>query len=117
MTQVSGKISSSKPFVNKGLALVFTKVGGSASGIVNVDSDGTFKGEAPVGENVVCLYGIPQADAAHADPKSSKIKEAFWDASTTPWKVTVDSQGQVGMDFSLDATANSSVPASSHKAL
>ncbi len=115
LVAVSGKLSSAKPFNDKGFGVMFVDAKGSASGTAKLESDGTFKGEAPVGESVAYLYGASQEGAApgagHADASSSKIKKAFWNAETSPWKVTIPAEGKTGIDLSLDAAIATSGPA------
>lgn len=119
LAPVSGKVTSKKP-LPPGLGLVFTHVSGTQAGNATISADGTFKGEAPVGENKVTLYGAPQEGAAagHADSKSSKINAAFWNEATTPWTATVDEKGKEGLDFSLDVATGGAGGAGhgSHKA-
>ena len=115
LVAVSGKVSSAKPFDNKGLAVMFVDAKGSASGSAKLEADGTFKGEAPVGESVAYLYGAAQEGAApgagHADSSKSKTKKAFWNAETSPWKVTIPAEGKTDIDLSLDAAIATSGPA------
>ena len=107
LVAVSGKLSSAKPFDSKGLGVMFVDAKGSASGSAKLEADGTFKGEAPVGEIVAYLYGAAQEGAApgagHADSSTSKTKKEFWNAETSPWKVTIPAEGKTDIDLSLDA--------------
>ena len=115
LVPVSGKVSSAKPFDNKGLGVMFVDAKGSASGSAKLESDGTFKGDAPVGESVAYLYGASQEGAApgagHADSSKSKTKKAFWNAETSPWKVTIPAEGKTDIDLSLDDAIATSAPA------
>lgn len=108
---VSGKVTAEKG-VPKGLGLTFLHSSGQASGTAIVADDGTFKGEAPVGECKISLFGAASQGGAHADAKSSKTKAAFWSDATTPWSVTVAEPSKDGIELSLDAKIQSSGPAS-----
>lgn len=106
LVPVSGKLSSAKPFDHKGLGVSFISVKGSATGTAIVSADGTFTGEAPLGDCVAFLYGAPQPGgtpgAGHADATKSKINQGFWNAATSPWKVTTVAEGKADIDLSLD---------------
>ncbi len=120
LVPVSGNISSAKPFDSSGLGVMFVNAKGGGSGIAKVESDGTFAGEAPVGDCVAYLYGAAQegADpaAAHADSGKSKTKKAFWNAETSPWKMEILAEGNTDIDLSLDADTASSGAAGGHGA-
>ena len=109
---VAGKVVGEKL---DGLGIVFSESTTSES--IPLNSDGTFTGEAPVGDCVVYIYGAPNEsaspDTGHADPKSSGIKAAFWDAEKTPWKTTITAEGVTDLEFSLDAKVAAD-PGSSH---
>lgn len=109
---IAGKVVGEKL---DGLGVVFSQ--GTTSESIPLNSDGSFTGEAPVGDCVVYIYGAPSEsaspDAGHADPKSSGIKAAFWDAETTPWKTSIPAEGKTDLEFSLDA-AVAADPGSSH---
>lgn len=104
-TPVSGKLTSADKVDFLGMGLGFTKLGTSFFTSVIVAADGTFTGEAPVGDCVAYVFGAGAAapGAAHADATLTKTDPNYWNASSSPWKITIPAEGKKDIELVFEA--------------
>jgi len=109
LAAVSGTVTvNSKPIDGTGFAVYFSPEDGSQGESLDVGTDGTYSGDAPVGPNKVSVISVGTPDGGHSGAGDAGIGDAFQSTDSTPLSETVKESGENKFNFEVGGSSTGS---------